>query len=62
MIQSFRVLNIKDTEHASETIISGISPSNITAAGTKNTAVVASSQQEITDNFDTFLEKRNKES
>jgi hypothetical protein len=62
MIQSFRVLNIKDTEHPSETIISGVSPSNITAASTKNITVVASSQQEITDNFDNFLEKRNKES
>ncbi|NLP12982.1 MAG: hypothetical protein GX383_00530 [Clostridium sp.] len=62
MIQSFRVLNIKDTENPSETIISGIAPPNIIAMGTKNITIVATSQQEITDNFDTFIEKRNKES
>jgi len=62
MIQNFRVLNIKDTENPSETILSNIVPSNVTAASTKNITANTSSQQEIIDNFDTFIEKRNKES
>lgn len=58
MIQSLRVLNAKDTESPLETIISGVNPlDNIVVNSQKSSSGIAK-PKEITDNFDTFIEKR----
>lgn len=59
MIQNFRVLNVKDTESPVESLIIYNSPVN--SFGTLNFNVpssIISKDQESSDTFDMFLEKR----
>ncbi|MFZ5985913.1 MAG: hypothetical protein ACOYWZ_02160 [Bacillota bacterium] len=59
MIQNSRLLNAKDTESPQETIISGVNLTNsIASTNLKLPAATVTKQQEINDNFDTFIEKR----
>lgn len=59
MIQNFRVLNVKDTESPVESLIISNSPvSNIGTLNFNIPSSIISKEQESTDTFDTFLEKR----
>ena len=61
MTQNFRGKNIKDIETASETIINNASFTGKIAHKTNTASNLSVTAQQIADeNFDTYIEKRNK--